>query len=201
MRNATTASLPRLRPLNEGAPDGGDTLFFIQGWPDDHTLWDRQVERLRDHYRCVRIDLPNHGAPATRRWGYSHDEMIEGLADCIREVSPDAPVTLILHDWGAYWGYRLHHRYPELVERVVGLDLGAFMLPTPREMLMIAGYQWWLLAAFVVGGPVGDRMTRWMAQKAGTSPRAGPKPLRSRIPVTAASGVGSPGTDPAPAAC
>jgi pimeloyl-ACP methyl ester carboxylesterase len=50
-----TVHVPLLKPIIEGAAEG-DTVFFIQGWPDDHTLWDEQVERLRDRYRCVRVE-------------------------------------------------------------------------------------------------------------------------------------------------
>lgn len=165
------AHVPRLEPIVEGATEG-DTLFFIQGWPDDHTLWDEQVAFLRDRFRCVRVDLPNYGRAEQRRWGYGHDEIVEALAACVREVSPGRPVTLVAHDWGAYWGWLLHHRHPELVRRIVGLDIAPDMKPTPREVLMIIAYQWWLASAFVVGGGVGNWMTRRFAKMA-RSPRQG----------------------------
>lgn len=163
--------VPALRPIIEGTSKG-DTLFFIQGWPDDHTLWNEQVATLRDRYRCVRVDLPNYAGVEYRRWGYDHDEIVEGLVRCIRQVSPDRPVTLVAHDWGAYWAYWLHHRHPELVSRIVGLDIAPHMQPTPREILMIIAYQWWLLGAFVVGGGVGNWMTRRFAKLTRT-PRQG----------------------------
>jgi pimeloyl-ACP methyl ester carboxylesterase len=169
---------PVLTPIVEGHA-AGDTLFFVQGWPDDHTLWDGLVATLRDHYRCVRVDLPNYAGADYRRWGYSHDEIVEALVRCIREVSPDHPVTLVVHDWGAYWGYWLHNRHPELVARIVGLDIGPDLQPTPREVAMIIAYQWWLVAAFVLGRPVGDWMTRRFAKMVRT-PRQGGA-LSSRV--------------------
>jgi pimeloyl-ACP methyl ester carboxylesterase len=66
----------------------------------------------------------------------------------------------------------LHHRHPELVARIVGLDVAPHLAPTPREAAFIVAYQWWLLAAFVAGGPIGDAMTRRMARLA-HSPRQG----------------------------
>jgi pimeloyl-ACP methyl ester carboxylesterase len=162
---------PRLKPIVEGAA-GGDTLFFVQGWPDDPTLWDELVDALSDRYRCVRVVLPNYEGGEYRRWGYSHDDIVEGLADCIRSFAAAKPVTLVAHDWGALWGYMLHHRHPELVARIVGLDVGPDMKPSPRELVLLLAYQWWLLAAFVSGGPIGDWMTRRFARMAGT-PRQG----------------------------
>lgn len=162
---------PHLKPLIEGPADG-PTLFFVQGWPDDYTLWDEQVAFLRDRYRCVRVDLPNYNGVQERRWGYSHDEIVDGLVECVREFSPYEPVTLVVHDWGAVWGYRLHHRHPELVARIVGLDVAPEMNPTPREALVLVLYQFWLLGAFVAGGRVGDWMTRALARISG-APRQG----------------------------
>ena len=121
----------RLTPIIDG-DESGETLMFIQGWPDDASLWDPQVAALAERYRCVRITLPNFGGARDTRWGHSTDEIIHALARCIREVSPDAPVTLIIHDWGAMWGHLLHQRHPELVQRVAGLDIAPHVRPGVR---------------------------------------------------------------------
>ncbi|HKU39966.1 MAG TPA: alpha/beta fold hydrolase [Polyangiales bacterium] len=160
-----------LTPHIEGA-SAGPTLFFIQGWPDDSTLWEPLVATLCDRYRCVRIELPNSRGAPYARWGFENDEVVAALAACIREVSPRRPLTLIAHDWGAFWSYRLHVRYPELVSRLVALDIGPSFRPNPREAAFIVAYQWWLIAAFVLGGRLGDGMTRAFARLSRT-PRQG----------------------------
>lgn len=153
----------QLTPLIEGRQDG-PTLFFIQGWPDDVSVWDTQVAALKDRYRCVRVNMPNYGDAADAPGGYTTDEIVEGLTACIRAVSsPGAQVTLIIHDWGAYWGYIVHHRNPALVERLVGLDIAPHLKPTPLAALGAVSYQGWLAGAFLLGGPVGDWMTRGLA--------------------------------------
>jgi pimeloyl-ACP methyl ester carboxylesterase len=153
----------RLKPFIEGNASA-HTLFFVQGWPDDASLWDEQVAALKDEYRCVRLDMPNYGAARRVRWGYGTEEIVEALATCVREVSQSAPVTLIAHDWGAYWAYLLHNRHPDRIARLAGLDLAPHYRPTGRAALGIVAYQSWLLTAFAVGGPVGDRMTRALAK-------------------------------------
>jgi len=152
----------RLNAIIDG-PATGETLVFVHGWPDDATLWDEHVAALSDRYRCVRTTMPNFDGRRSVRWGYSTDEIVDALAAMIREVSPDRKVTLILHDWGCYWGHLLHHRNPQLVARLAGLDIGAHVEPSAAAMLGIIAYQWWLVAAFFVGGPVGDAMTRALA--------------------------------------
>jgi pimeloyl-ACP methyl ester carboxylesterase len=139
-------------------------LFFVQGWPDDHTLWDECVAALRDRYRCVRVDLPNYQRAEYRRWGFSNDAIVEGIAACIRKVSPERPVTVVAHDWGAWWTYMLYIRHRDLVSRIVALDVAPHLWPTPREAAIIVLYQGWLITAFVVGGRVGNWMTRTLAR-------------------------------------
>jgi pimeloyl-ACP methyl ester carboxylesterase len=61
-------------------------------------------------------------------------------------------------------------RHPELVERVIGVDIGDAGSRQNRAelgfrgMLMVVGYQVWLALAWRIGGRVGDAMARWMAR-------------------------------------
>lgn len=151
-----------LAPIIDG-PASGETLVFLQGWPDDASIWDAQVSLLSARYRCVRTTLPNFDGRRTVRWGYDTEEILGALAGLVREVSPQAPVTLILHDWGCYWGHLLHHRHPELAGRVASLDIAPHVEPGVGAMLGIIAYQWWLIGAFMLNGPIGDWMTRSLA--------------------------------------
>ena len=114
--------LPPLVPIIDGN-DAGETLVFIQGWPDDASLWDSAVAAVRGSYRCVRLTLPNFGGDRTARWGYSTEEIIGALVDFVRQAGRGRRVTLVLHDWGSYWGHAVHHRAPELVARVATVDV------------------------------------------------------------------------------
>lgn len=171
MTTNDTIRPPQLTPRIEGAAES-PTLFFMQGWPDDASVWDDMVAALRDRYRCVRFNMPNYPGAAYRRWGYTHEEIVEGVARCIREVSPDRPVTLIAHDWGAFWAYRVQDSHPSLVSRMVAMDVGPDLKPTGGAMVFTATYQLWLASAFVIGGSIGNWMTRTIARRA-HSPRQG----------------------------
>jgi cis-3-alkyl-4-acyloxetan-2-one decarboxylase len=152
----------RLTPRIDGNPEG-PTLLFIQGWPDDASVWDETVAALAGAYRCVRVTLPNFDGERTTRDGYETETLVSALEAVLREVSDRGKVTLILHDWGCYWGYAVHNRCQDLVARVAGLDIGPHFKPRTRDVPLILGYQSWLYAAFVVGGSVGDAMTRRFA--------------------------------------
>jgi len=154
-----------LAPIVEGN-DAGATIVFVQGWPDDASLWDGAVAALRDTYRCVRVTLPNYGGDRTARWGYRTDEIVGAIEDLIRDSGRGRPVTLVMHDWGCYWGHAVHRRCPDLVARVAGVDVSPHYKASVVAVFGIIFYQWWLLAAFVVGGPIGDWMTRSFAKLA-----------------------------------
>jgi len=156
----------RLEPIVDG-PATAETVFLLQGWPDDATLWDQHVAALSLRYRCVRTTMPNFDGRRVARWGYGTDEIVAALAALIEEVSPHSPVTLVVHDWGCYWGFLLHQEHPHLVARVAALDIAPHVEPSPLAVLGIIAYQWWLIAAFVIGGPIGDWMTRSLAAALG----------------------------------
>jgi pimeloyl-ACP methyl ester carboxylesterase len=147
--------------------NGAETIVMVHGWPDTYRLWDRQVEALRARYRCVRFTLPGFDDPGARHV-YSLDELSGLLRRIVEHVSPNRPVTLLLHDWGCVFGYEFCMRHPQLVARVIGVDVGdpqsLQRAAAPREKLMALSYQMALALAWKIGGPAGDRLTRSTAR-------------------------------------
>ena len=148
---------------------GSKAIVMIHGWPDTHRLWDGQVAALKDHYRCVRFTLPGYDLSQPGR-AYSLDEVVETIRKVVAEACPGGRSTLLLHDWGCFFGYQFAMRHPERVERVIGVDIGdagsrrnRTELGT-RRMLMVMAYQVWLALAWKVGGGIGTSMARWMAR-------------------------------------
>jgi pimeloyl-ACP methyl ester carboxylesterase len=151
----------------EGA--GSKSILMIHGWPDTYRLWDAQVSALKDRYRCVRFTLPGFDISQPGR-AYSLDEVIETIRRVVDETCASQPVILLLHDWGCFFGYQFAIRHPQLVERVIGVDIGDAGSRRNRAelgargMLMVASYQVWLALAWRIGGLIGDSMSRWMAR-------------------------------------
>lgn len=158
--------IPHLTPIVQGN-EAGETIVFIQGWPDDASLWDAAVAAVSDRYRCVRTTLPNYGGDRSERWGFTTMEILEALENFVESAAGGRPVTLVLHDWGCYWGHPLHNRRPDLVKRVAGIDVAPHFRPSAAGLAGIIAYQSWLYSAFRLGGPVGDWMTRRMSALGG----------------------------------
>lgn len=156
---------------------GTDTVLMVHGWPDTLALWDGTVAALQDGYRCARLTLPGfdiqHPLGRRRRWPRSRRS-----CRVIDRISPDHPVTLLVHDWGCLFGYELAQRHPQGVARVVGVDVGDHNSKAlahswqPQQKLAVIGYQVWLALAWAIGGTSGpggrrdvaDHMTAAMAR-------------------------------------
>jgi pimeloyl-ACP methyl ester carboxylesterase len=155
--------------------EGTHTVLMLHGWPDTLALWDSTVAALYDGYRCARFCLPGYdlNQPPRALSVAAMTKLIHQIADA---VSPKQPVTLLLHDWGCFFGYEFAARHPERVERVIGVDIGdtssgAYLKSlSGKQKAMIAGYQLWLALAWKLG-PVwpglANRMSRRMARAIG----------------------------------
>lgn len=142
-----------------------DTLLLLHGWPDDLHLWDGLVAALAPRHRCVRFTLPGF-AQDDGPLAPSLAEVTALLAQVAREAGGGQPITLVLHDWGCFFGYHFAQQHPELVARIVGLDIGDSGSRAHRAGLNakakfgILAYQLWLALAWRLGGPLGDRIAR-----------------------------------------
>jgi pimeloyl-ACP methyl ester carboxylesterase len=149
---------------------GPRTLVMIHGWPDTAALWTPQVAHFSDRFRCVRFTLPGFDVNAPRR-ALPWRDMVAHLAAIVDAVSPGTPVTLMLHDWGAVYGYQYAMHHPTRVSRIVGIDVGdttsaEFVRGLGwRAKASIFAYQGWLALAYLMPRPLGDAMTRWMARQ------------------------------------
>jgi NAD(P)-dependent dehydrogenase (short-subunit alcohol dehydrogenase family)/pimeloyl-ACP methyl ester carboxylesterase len=98
----TTTDGLTLAVTAHGDPDR-PTVVAVHGYPDDHTVWDGLVAELADRYHVVTYDVRGAGAsdePADRS-GYLMDQLAADLAAVLDAVSPERPVHLVAHDWGA----------------------------------------------------------------------------------------------------
>jgi len=169
----TAAHYPPCEYRIEGRPDG-PTLVFIHGWPDNASLWRKQVAALGSRFRCVLVTLPNFGERSVRPGGFDFPELATQIVATIRQVQPDGKVGLVTHDWGAYLGYLLEQKHPDRIAKMAALDVGGHLQPDLKQAVMIAAYQWALVATWLVGGvipPLGRLLARGVARTIGVPVR------------------------------
>ncbi|MFC8528652.1 alpha/beta fold hydrolase [Nocardia sp. NPDC057227] len=87
----------------ESGTSNRDTVVLVHGWPDAHQLWDAVAERLAIRFHVVTYDCRGHGGSSkpTAYGAYRVADYAADLLAVIDAVSPDKPVHLMAHDWGA----------------------------------------------------------------------------------------------------
>ena len=155
--------LPDELPAQLYRPAGGgdgELLVFIHGWPDGPDVWRKVVSHVRDACPAktlLVVSLPGYGdvddgATGGARAMLSMDfpvvvEMLRRTV--IKHRSANRPVTVVAHDWGCSYAYRLQAACPQLIGRMVCLDVGAHAAWTLREWRGVLRYQLPLTLAFV----------------------------------------------------
>lgn len=85
------------------------TIVFTHGWPDDHHVWDLVADRLADRFHLVAFDGRGVGGstPAVTHKPFTLDKLAADIDAVVAAVSPDRPVHLVGHDWGAVQGWEV----------------------------------------------------------------------------------------------
>lgn len=139
-----------------------ENLVFIHGWPDDSSVWSKQIEHFKGQYNCVPLTLPGFGDQEDQK---DFPELIDFL---VQEISKlQTPVTLVAHDWGAYLAYLVEQKNPTLIKAIVGLDVGGHVVPRNiQELVFMPSYQIWLASAWLMRKSlpkVANRMSQMFA--------------------------------------
>jgi NAD(P)-dependent dehydrogenase (short-subunit alcohol dehydrogenase family)/pimeloyl-ACP methyl ester carboxylesterase len=79
------------------------TVVAVHGYPDDHRVWDGVVAILAERYRVITYDVRGTGESdqPTNRRDYLMAQLVADLGAVLDAVSPERPVHLLAHDWGA----------------------------------------------------------------------------------------------------
>jgi pimeloyl-ACP methyl ester carboxylesterase len=96
----------------------GKPVVLLHGFGEDGTIWNDQVEFLKNEYQLIIPDLPGSGSSQL-----IEDMSIEGMAECMsdlirHEVLKEfelANVIILGHSMGGYITLAIAEKYPELL--------------------------------------------------------------------------------------
>jgi len=110
----------------------GPVLILLHGVCASLHTWDGWTERLKDHYRIIRLDLPGFGltGPAPDPSVYK----IEGAVNLFEKIVTEMKLekfSIAGNSLGGYiaWNYTL--KYPEKVEKLILIDSAGFPQSMP----------------------------------------------------------------------
>ena len=102
----------------------GDLILFLHGFPEFWYSWRHQIPEFARDHKVVALDLRgyNESDRPQSRSAYHVDELVEDVRGVITALGYDRCV-LVGHDWGGAIAWNFVYRYPQLVERLVILNL------------------------------------------------------------------------------
>ncbi len=108
----------------------GPLLVLIHGFPDFWYTWRDQMPELAKHHQVVAIDQRGYNLSDKPEGveNYSMDKLAGDVAAVIKHLGQDK-ATVVGHDWGGMVAWTLAMTRPELVERLIILNL-----PHPRGL-------------------------------------------------------------------
>src|SRR5262249_27550983 len=104
----------------------GDPIVFLHGNPASSYTWRHVIPHLEGLGRCIAPDLIGMGdsakLPNTRTGSYTlveHRNYLDALLDTLQV---NEHVTLVMHDWGASFGFDWARRHPAAVKGLVYIE-------------------------------------------------------------------------------
>lgn len=102
----------------------GPLVVMIHGFPDFWYSWRHQMEGLKDDFQVVAIDQRGYnrsGQPAGVE-AYDMSLLVADVAAVVEHLGSEK-ATIVGHDWGGVVAWNVAFTRPEIVERLVILDL------------------------------------------------------------------------------
>jgi epoxide hydrolase 4 len=109
----------------------GPLVIMIHGFPDYWYSWRRQMEGLADRFQVVAIDQRGYNL-SDRPAGVEHYDMRLLVGDVIAVIKHlgQQKAVVVGHDWGGMVAWQLAMNAPEVVDRLIILNL-----PHPRGLM------------------------------------------------------------------
>jgi pimeloyl-ACP methyl ester carboxylesterase len=116
-------------------------MLLLHGFPDFWYSWRRQIPEFARDHKVVAVDLRgyNDSDKPTEKSAYTMPKLIEDVVGIIQGLGYDRCV-LVGHDWGGAIAWNVAYTHPELIDRLVVLNLphpAKFQqgLLTPQQLL------------------------------------------------------------------
>ena len=95
--------------VEEWGEPGSPPVVLVHGYPDTTSVWQRVVPRLSADHHVVAYDVRGAGRSSrpSAVGAYAFTHLVADLEAVVEATSPDAPVHLVGHDWGAIQGWEV----------------------------------------------------------------------------------------------
>jgi len=96
----------------------GETLVFLHGFLESSEIWNKLINKLKDSYQIVTIDLPGHGESENLHNINTIDYMAEEIVSVLDRLKIDR-ATFVGHSMGGYVTCAIADLYSNRVDNIV----------------------------------------------------------------------------------
>jgi esterase len=114
----------------------GKPLVILHGLFGSGDNWMTQAKMLGEHYLVYAVDLRNHGS-SPHADAFSYNEMAEDVRKFLTE-NVQEPAILIGHSMGGKVAMKVAGMYPELISRLIVVDIVPKSYPLNHQHIMDA---------------------------------------------------------------
>ena len=126
----------------------GTLMLMLHGFPEFWYSWRHQIEEFSTGYHTVAVDLRgyNDSDKPEGQSAYQMSEFVEDVRGVITGLGYEDCI-LVAHDWGGAIAWNFVYTYPEMVEKLIVLNIPhpakfAQGLKTPEQLLK----SWYIFA-------------------------------------------------------
>lgn len=106
----------------------GDPILFLHGQPTWSYLWRNIMPELEGKGRLIALDLIGYGKSDKPEIGYEMTDHIAYIEGFIERMGLKN-ITLVIHDWGSFFGFHYAMTHPENVKGIAFME--AILMPVP----------------------------------------------------------------------
>lgn len=115
----------------------GSPVVLVHGWPQSWYEWRKVIPALAEKHTVIAVDLRGLGDSGRPDTGYDKRTLGDDVYQLVKKLGY-SKIGLVGHDWGGVVSYYLSYDHPEMIERLMILDmipgLGRAGEPMPVEM-------------------------------------------------------------------
>jgi pimeloyl-ACP methyl ester carboxylesterase len=107
--------------VNTFGDNKNQSIIFVHGFPYDHSMWDDQIELLKDNYFCVAYDVRGLGESLVGDGQYTMEVYADDLFSIVQELQMHKPILCGL-SMGGYIALRAVEKSQEVFSGLILCD-------------------------------------------------------------------------------
>ncbi|MEW6701469.1 MAG: alpha/beta hydrolase, partial [Bacteroidota bacterium] len=117
---------------DDGNKESKKVLLFIHGLASYLPAWSKVIPLLKNHFRCIAVDLPGYGKSSAGVYSGSMLFYADVISKFIQKLSMQK-IILVGHSMGGHISITTALTYPKLIDKLILLAPAGFETFTDEE--------------------------------------------------------------------